>query len=387
VPKLSKPPAVALAILNFFSSQPDFPAMMGDISEEFQERVAASGAGAASRWFWKDTFRNTSALTRRELMRTPIRTITIALGSVVAVNAVTAMYVLYAKPDLDARQWWTLLLLQFAAPLILGWIGAGLVPGREWALVLTYTAASACSVGAVIVVVRLWNSPVCSIHLSEPLRPLAIWGNGFRQGAFWLSCLAVRPPRGGHRKARNVMKQILGICILMLVSGSALGQTVAVPARGNGTWELNTQKSIFGPFLMPGLPADFKIISQTLRIEQTDSEIRISGDTVYSDSSGTHSTHDDNRLSLDGKATIVGPISLSFRRIGDSAFDIVSKVSVRGRNLGEVSHFSFSPDGKTLTETKKQTEREVVQAGANQGTDKVTKTSTSVLVFTKIPKR
>jgi hypothetical protein len=121
-----------------------------------------------------------------------------------------------------------------------------------------------------------------------------------------------------------------------------------------------------------------------LSIKQTAQEIRLSGETVFSDSNGSHSAHDDNNLSLDGGETVIGPISLSFRRMDDSTFDIVSKININNRNLGEVSRFSFSSDGKTLTETKTQTEREVVPEGVDKTTGAVIKTSTSVLVFNKI---
>jgi hypothetical protein len=52
-----------------------------------------------------------------------------------------------------------------------------------------------------------------------------------------------------------------------------------------------------------------------------------------------------------------------------------------------VSRFSFSSDGRTLTETKTQTEREVVLEGADQTTGAVIRSSTSVLVFDKIPEK
>ncbi|MGB6946321.1 MAG: hypothetical protein WBE37_28250 [Bryobacteraceae bacterium] len=114
-----------------------------------------------------------------------------------------------------------------------------------------------------------------------------------------------------------------------------------------------------------------------MRIEQIAREIRLSGDTVFSDGNGPHSGHDDNRLSLDGKETLAGPVSLSFRRIDDSTFDIISKVHIHDRNLTEVSRFLFSTEGRVLAETKTQTEVLDQAAGAR------TKASRSVLVFRK----
>ena len=60
-------------------------------------------------------------------------------------------------------------------------------------------------------------------------------------------------------------------------------------------------------------------------------------------------------------------------------------MSTRDINLGEVSHFAFSPDGNTLTETKTQTFRKVVPEGVDQTTGAVLKTSTFVLAFYRVP--
>jgi hypothetical protein len=166
-----------------------------------------------------------------------------------------------------------------------------------------------------------------------------------------------------------------------------LGQTAAVPTKWVGTWALDVPKSTFGTILIPGAPVGFTVGSQSLSIKRTAREIRLSGDTVFSDISGSHSSHDDNSLSLDGRETVVGPISLSFRRIDDSTFDIVSKISISGRDFGEVSRFSFSSDGRTLTETKTQTEREVVPEGVDKNAGAVIRTSTAVLVFNRIPEK
>ncbi len=141
------------------------------------------------------------------------------------------------------------------------------------------------------------------------------------------------------------------ICLLGSVCFAALGQTGSVPTKWSGAWELNVQKSTFGEILIPGAPVDLKIIRQTIRIEQTAMDIRLSGDTVLSDGNGSRSAHDDNRLKLDGTATVIGPVSLSFRRIDDFAFDIISALDIPDHNLGEVSRFVFSPDGRSLTET------------------------------------
>ena len=157
----------------------------------------------------------------------------------------------------------------------------------------------------------------------------------------------------------------------------------AAPAKWVGTWVLEVEKSTFEAPLLPGRPGELKIVNQTLRIQQTERNIRLSGDTTYSDNSGSHSSHDDTSVRLDGEPTILGPISLSFSRSSGSTFDIVSRLSIAGRNLEEVSHFAISSDGGTLTETKAQTERE----GTGNNTTRVIRTSTTVLVFRKLPEK
>ena len=102
-------------------------------------------------------------------------------------------------------------------------------------------------------------------------------------------------------------------------------------------------------------------------------------------SDGPRSNHEEGSLSLDGRETALGPGSLSFKRIDDAAFDIVSKVNTRDINFGKVSHFAFSPDGTTLTETKTQTLREVVPEGVDKTAGAVLKTSTFMLVFYRVP--
>ena len=395
----SGPPRIGLAILNFFSTDRDFDAMVGDMSEEFQERVESTGARAAKFWYWRHIFRNAWALTAREVMRTPVRVVVIAMGGVLAVNAVTALYVLYAlrgvpldlhaeQPlDLHAEQWWALLLIQAVAPFILGWAGCRLIRDREWALALIYTAASVCYAGVGMMAIRLWISPQHSIHMPAPLRALAIWGNVFRQAAFWIGCLAAIVQQGSRGLSRNATKRfvaIFAILPLTAISGSTLlGQSAAAPAKWIGTWVLEVEKSIFEAPLLPGRPGELKIVNQTLRIEQTEQNLRLSGDTTYSDNGGSHSSHDETNVRLDGEPTVLGPISLYLRRSNGSTFDMASRLSIGGRNIEEESHFAVSSDGGTLTETKVQTERE----GTDNSTTRVIRTSTFVLVFRKLPEK
>lgn len=184
MPELLKPPVIPTAILNFFASQPDFPAVAGDISEEFHQRIQASGGKAANAWYWREAFRNALALTWREMRRTPILTTIVAFGCYLAVNFVPAPLILRFN-----MRWSALLVLNFAAVLAVGWIGAKLLPGREWALDLTYTVMTVCLTMPV-----LWYS--FTFVFKHPL-PVQFWaavigGGALRQTIFWLGCVFAR---------------------------------------------------------------------------------------------------------------------------------------------------------------------------------------------------
>ncbi len=71
-------------------------------------------------------------------------------------------------------------------------------------------------------------------------------------------------------------------------------------------------------------------------------DIRLSGAIPFCQTATVPgSAHDDNRLKLDGTATVIGPVSLSFRRINELAFDVVGALDIPDHNLGEVRRFVF----------------------------------------------
>jgi hypothetical protein len=179
--ELLKPPAVPVAILNFFASQPDFPAVAGDISEEFHQRIQSSGPKAAKRWYWCEVFRNALALTWREMRRTPVRTTSIAFGCYVAVNLVSVELTLAFN-----MSWMVILALRFTALLAMGWIGAKLLPGREWALALTFAVMAVC-----LTLPAVWYS-FTFVFKHTPSLPFWAAVVGFRPSIFWLGCLLVR---------------------------------------------------------------------------------------------------------------------------------------------------------------------------------------------------
>ncbi len=186
--ELLRPPAVPVAILNFFASQPDFPAVAGDISEEFHQRAQSSGAKAAKRWYWHETFRNALALTWRELLRTPVRTTLLALGCFFAANIVSSFISRLGLPFVQGpRSMLTIYLtIQLSTLFTMGLVGGKLLPSREWALALTFAVLSACFAEAL-----RWYFPT-GRHFPPILWAVVSLGGLMRQSAFWLGCLWTR---------------------------------------------------------------------------------------------------------------------------------------------------------------------------------------------------
>ena len=135
---LHTPPRIATAILYFFANQPDFPAVLGDLKEEFQQRVQNSNSARARRWFWRETFRNVWALSARELLTTPIRTLLTALFCFLTTLLSGALFVYFFQASLFPL----FILLNILQYLAVGRLGGMLLAGREWALVLAYTLVS-----------------------------------------------------------------------------------------------------------------------------------------------------------------------------------------------------------------------------------------------------
>lgn len=191
-----KPPVLATAILNFFSNQPDFVALAGDLEEEFRQRAAASGEPVARRWYRREARRNAWALTFRELRRSPGRTLLAAVISMLAMNLATGLLFasyLWRLSDiytlLSEAHWRELLLaVQVVAPFSVGWLAAKLLPSREWALALTFTGMYVCFETAVFVYFG-------KVSIPGWLFTLAIWANTLRAIFFAAGCLWARRAR------------------------------------------------------------------------------------------------------------------------------------------------------------------------------------------------
>jgi hypothetical protein len=374
------PPRLALTVLRCFSHDPNYGAMAGDLEEEFEQRIVQSGIVAASAWYARDTARTVWALTLREIGLAPVQTAAVAIAAVLAINATTLACVLafvrHSAFVPNARQWWTLVGLQGVTSALAAWFGCRVLPRREWPLALLYTAVSVVFALVGLIVVTQAATPDVITQMPRAYQSLALFGNGLRQAMFWLTCLVMALHRTGCRLNTRRATSLL-LVALFSMCGTTLWAQEAVPSSWLGTWMLDVPHSTIGRSLMPGTPPGLTITGQTLALDQIAQQFRLTGETNYSDSSGTHSARETNRLSLDGTPTLVGPISLVFKRIDGSTFDILSELMLGNRQLSETSHFVVAADGRTLTETKTQTER------ASGLADVQPRTSISVVVFHK----
>ena len=72
------PPGVALAALRCFSYEPNYETILGDLNEEFHQRLMQSGILAARLWYMRDAVRSILSMTCRELRQKPLRLIAFA---------------------------------------------------------------------------------------------------------------------------------------------------------------------------------------------------------------------------------------------------------------------------------------------------------------------
>jgi len=167
-----------------------------------------------------------------------------------------------------------------------------------------------------------------------------------------------------------------GVVLLLVLLGPlhAIGQVVDVPRAWLGVWKLNSEQSTFDA------RASVVVQGQTLTIEAIGDALTLTGDTTLRDGRRVPEVA---RINLNGEPTIgPGGAVTVFKAIDRSTFDII--VTLTSPAIGEatgVNHFVFSPDGRSLVETKTQTLREAVPAG--QGGPKGAEAApvTSVFVF------
>jgi hypothetical protein len=197
-------PTIPVRILNFFRNQPDFAALMGDMTEEFHQRTSSSGEKSARRWFRRESMRNAFALTWREFMRTPWRTTFMALACLIDINAVTGVYVLVKGLPNSGALDEVILWLNCLPPLLIGWIGAKILRGREWALALMFSVISiVVNATGLVYLVFVFHS----LGWTAPLMALTILGNVFRHLFFWAGCLWARRSDSLHGRVEAANRE------------------------------------------------------------------------------------------------------------------------------------------------------------------------------------
>jgi hypothetical protein len=167
----------------------------------------------------------------------------------------------------------------------------------------------------------------------------------------------------------------LGVFLLVLLGPlHAIGQVADVSQVWLGVWKLNPRRSTFderAPVVAQG---------QTLTIGATSDALTVTGITTLRDG---RRVPEAASVNLNGNPTIgPGGVVTVFKAIDRSTFDII--VTLTGPASGEVTsvnRFVFSPDGRSLVETKTQTRRATVPAGQAAPNGSEPGTMTSVLVF------
>lgn len=133
MPENLQPPRAAQRILSCFGS-PHLPQILGDLMEEFNERVQSDGLSAARRWYWRATLRNMIALAAGGQMTGKARSKTLFLISGVWFGfALLWLWLSHAwLMGLEHQAWGIVTLLVFLLCFLLmtGW----LVP-LLWALI------------------------------------------------------------------------------------------------------------------------------------------------------------------------------------------------------------------------------------------------------------
>jgi hypothetical protein len=168
------PPRGAMKLLTFFAGEPDFDTVMGDLSEEFQQRASAFGQAAAKRWYWRETIRNAEAFARRELLRTPVTVLVITVFVFVALYLVgffgnrLLVSVRWASIPPRFWPWYQVGVEEFLFPtsiiIVAGALTSHFLKRRELSLIVAFATVLTCvDLYALCVLIRYsmlgWLSP------------------------------------------------------------------------------------------------------------------------------------------------------------------------------------------------------------------------------------
>ena len=160
-----RPPKGASLLLNLFASEPDFPQVEGDLSEEFQQLALQSGPSAARQWYWREALRNALAfVTRRE----SINALGAGLLSLAIFRLVMPLFShwlrdeLASVPRVPTLGILLITLFEIALSFLLGAVMSRILGRREPLLRLTFTVSYLVNVSSFILHsgMYLWWGPV-----------------------------------------------------------------------------------------------------------------------------------------------------------------------------------------------------------------------------------
>lgn len=142
MPEQVKPPQVAALLLSLFASEPDFPQIVGDLSEEFHQRRLMGGLRSARRWYWRESFRNVLVFTKRPGI---LQALAVAVLCVVIIHIAYPSYVIWMRavlreaPRMQVLYVFLLFLFRLCLSLALGILAGHILRGGERVLVLAFT--------------------------------------------------------------------------------------------------------------------------------------------------------------------------------------------------------------------------------------------------------
>jgi hypothetical protein len=149
------PPRGAMDLLRFFASEPDFDTVLGDLSEEFQRQISAFGQATARRWYWRETVRNARAFAKRELLRTPVTVLLIAVlifvGLWLAIFFGGALLerIRWAWIPIRFWRWYRSVVMDLLFPTAMisgaGVLASRFLKERELSLIVAFATVSTCA--------------------------------------------------------------------------------------------------------------------------------------------------------------------------------------------------------------------------------------------------
>ena len=181
-----RPPKLATLLLSAFASEPDFPQIEGDLSEEFHNLLLASGPKRARRWYWREAFRNLWALSKRP--RT-IQVLAAAAFSVLVYKFTAGQFFqwlrteLYLAPRVPGLLLFLMAVFETAIALVLGVLMSRLLGGRERMLRLAFAGCFALFLMRNYLVVSLpFDSRLLLMSVSSSFIFIAFW-----MGSVWIT--------------------------------------------------------------------------------------------------------------------------------------------------------------------------------------------------------